>query len=171
MFEADSIHLPDSLKYKTLINERTVFGGGGIMPDYYVPIDTTSGTMFHATLNARGVVNRTAISEVDNNRNSLLNKHPNVVSFMSDYKVDDTLEDKLRSIASEVEVDWNDDEYIESKDLIFVQLKALIARDLYDSSAFFRIINEENDIYLEGLKIILDDEKYLELLKGDNDKY
>jgi carboxyl-terminal processing protease len=54
--------------------------------------------------------------------------------------------------------------------LIFVQLKALIARDLYDSSAFFRIINQENDIYLEGLKIILDDEKYKGLLKGDIDK-
>ena len=140
------------------------------MPDYFVPMDTTSGTMFHATLNARGVINRTAISEVDNNRNSLLNKHPNVVSFMSGYEVDSILEDKLKSIASEVEVDWNEDEYTKSKDLIFVQLKALIARDLFDSSAFYRIINEENDIYLEGLKIILDDKKYNDLLKGENDK-
>lgn len=170
LFEADSIHLPDSLKYKTLVNGRTVFGGGGIMPDYFVPIDTTSGTMFHATLNARGVVNRTAISEVDNNRTNLLNKHPNVGSFMNNYKVTDILENKLKSIADEVDVEWNDEEYSKSKDLIFIQLKALIARDLYDSSAFYRIINEENDIYIEGLKVILDDEKYYELLKGESDK-
>lgn len=166
LFEADSIHLPDSLKYKTLINGRTVYGGGGIMPDYFVPIDTTSGTMFHATLNARGVINRTSISEVDNNRASLLNNHPDVMSFMNNYEVTSILEDKLKAIANEVEVEWNEEEYNKSKELIFVQLKALIARDLYDSSAFFRIINEENDIYLEGLKIILDDNKYEELLKG-----
>jgi carboxyl-terminal processing protease len=126
--------------------------------------------MFHATLNARGVVNRTAISEVDNNRTNLLNKHPNVGSFMNNYKVTDILENKLKSIADEVDVEWNDEEYSKSKDLIFIQLKALIARDLYDSSAFYRIINEENDIYIEGLKVILDDEKYYELLKGESDK-
>lgn len=170
LFEADSIHLPDSLKYKTLVNGRTVFGGGGIMPDYYVPIDTTSGTLFHATLNAKGVISRTAISEVDNNRAKLLKSYPDVVSFMNRYQVSSTLEDKLKSIAGEVDAAWNEEEYIKSKDLIYVQLKALIARDLYDSSAFFRIINEEDDIYLEGLKIILDDEKYNSLLKGESAK-
>ena len=82
----------------------------------------------------------------------------------------DILENKLKSIADEVDVEWNDEEYSKSKDLIFIQLKALIARDLYDSSAFYRIINEENDIYIEGLKVILDDEKYYELLKGESDK-
>lgn len=170
LFEADSIHFPDSLKYKTLVNGRTVFGGGGIMPDYFVPIDTTSSTMFHATLNARGVVNRTAISEVDNNRTQLLRKYADVVSFMKEYQVTNSLEEKLKSIADEVEVEWNEEEYSKSRDLIFVQLKALIARDLYDSSAFFRIINEENDIYLEGLKIILDDKRYNDLLKGVGSK-
>src|SRR5690554_1792736 len=149
LFEADSIHLPDSLKFQTLVNGRTVFGGGGIMPDYFVPVDTTSGTMFHAILNARGVINRTAIAEVDNNRSSLLEKYPDVISFMDDFQVTDNLEDKLKTIANEVELEWNEEEYNDSRNLIFVQLKALIARDLYDSSAFFRIINEENDIFLE----------------------
>src|SRR5690554_3048521 len=92
LFEADSIHLPDSLKFQTLVNGRTVFGGGGIMPDYFVPVDTTSGTMFHAILNARGVINRTAIAEVDNNRSSLLEKYPDVISFMDDFQVTDNLE-------------------------------------------------------------------------------
>jgi carboxyl-terminal processing protease len=46
-FAADSIHFPDSLQYTTLVNKRTVYGGGGIMPDYFVPVDTTSGTMLH----------------------------------------------------------------------------------------------------------------------------
>lgn len=166
LFAVDSIHFPDSLKFKTLINERTVYGGGGIMPDYYVPMDTTSGTIFHAILNARGVLSRTAVSEVDNNRRVLLEKYPDVLSFNYEYDITEELVNKLKSIAGDVKVEWNDEEFIKSQDLIFVQLKALIARDLYDSSAFYRIINNENDIFLEGLKIISDDQLYNELLQG-----
>lgn len=166
LFEADSIHFPDSLKYNTLINNRTVYGGGGIMPDYYVPIDTTSGTMLHANLNARGVINRVAISEVDNNRKKLLDIYPDVVSFKNDYSISDDIISRLKSIAGENEVNWNEEEFTKSQQLISVQLKALIARDLYDSSAFYQIINDENDIYLEGLKIISDDKRYMELLQG-----
>ena len=166
LFDVDSIHFPDSLKYKTLINERTVYGGGGIMPDYFVPIDTTSGTMLHANLNARGVINRVAISEVDNNRKELLMNYPDVNSFNEGYEITEDLLNKLKNIADEVDVEWNEEEFLQSQNLMFVQLKALIARDLYDSSAFYRIINDENDIYLEGLKIISDDNRYKELLQG-----
>ena len=166
LFDADSIRFADSLKYKTLVNQRTVYGGGGIMPDYFVPVDTTSGTMFHANLNAKGVINRVAISEVDNQRTMLLQQFPDVVHFMSGFRVSEELNQRLRSIAAAEQVEWNEEEYGRSKELIFVQLKALIARDLYDSSAFYRIINEENDIFSEGLQIISDDLRYEGLLKG-----
>jgi len=166
LFAADSIHFPDSLKYKTLVNKRTVYGGGGIMPDYFVPMDTTSGTMLHANLNARGVINRVAISEVDNRRSSLLQQYPDVLQFKDNFRVPEEMEQRLRTIAEAEQVTWNDEEYLRSKDLIFMQLKALIGRDLYDSSAFFRIINEENDIFGEGLRIISDDLRYEGLLKG-----
>ena len=134
------------------------------MPDYFVPIDTTSGTMLHANLNARGVINRVAISEVDNNRKELLMNYPDVNSFNEGYEITEDLLNKLKTIADEVDVEWNEEEFLQSQNLMFVQLKALIARDLYDSSAFYRIINDENDIYLEGLKIISDDNRYKELL-------
>ena len=167
LFDADSIHFPDSLKYKTLLNERTVYGGGGIMPDYFVPIDTTSGTMFHANLNAKGVINRAAINVVDNNRNVLLNEFPDINSFNEKFKVPDEYVDILKTIAEEVEAKWNEEEFNKSRDLMFVQYKALIASGLYDSSAFYRIINDENDIYIEGLKIISDDNLYNGLLNGE----
>lgn len=166
MFDADSIHFPDSLKYKTLVNRRTVYGGGGIMPDYFVPMDTTRGTMLHANLNARGVINRTAISVVDNRRNTLLQQYPDVLRFMDDFKISEETEQRLREVAAAEQVTWSEEEYIRSQSLIFVQLKALIARDLYDSSAFYRIINEENDIFTHGLQIISDDLRYDDLLQG-----
>ncbi len=166
LFDADSIHFPDSLKYKTLLNKRTVYGGGGIMPDYFVPMDTTTGTMLHSHLNAKGVINRVAITEVDNRRSSLLQLYPDVLRFMEGFQVSDAMEQQLRTLAEADEVTWNEGEYARSKPLIFVQLKALMARDLYDSSAFYRIINEENDIFAEGLRIISDDLRYEGLLNG-----
>lgn len=166
LFVADSIRFPDSLRYTTLVNKRTVYGGGGIMPDYFVPMDTTSGTMFHANLNAKGIINRAAISEVDIKREELLQKYPDVLSFNKGYIISDEVVGRLKNIAKEENVEWNDDEFTTSRPLIFVQFKALMARDLFDSSAFFRIINEENDIFLEGLKIISDDNRYNGLLRG-----
>ena len=166
LFDADSIHFPDSLKYKTLVNRRTVFGGGGIMPDYFVPMDTTSGTRLHANLNAKGVINRVAISEVDKRRTALLQQYPDVLRFKADFQVTEEMEQSLRAVAAAEQVEWDEAEYSRSKPLIFTQLKALIASDLYDSSAFYRIINEENEIFREGLQIISDDQRYEGLLKG-----
>src|SRR5690554_2868264 len=166
LFAADSIHFPDSLQYTTLVNKRTVYGGGGIMPDYFVPMDTTSGTMLHAHLNARGVINRIAIAEVDNHRGELLNRFPNADAFDKGYQIPEAVRARLRSLASEEKVAWNEEEFDRSRSLIFLQLKALMARDLYDSSAFYRIINQENDIFQEGLSIISSESRYQGLLEG-----
>ncbi|MDR2815683.1 MAG: S41 family peptidase [Proteiniphilum sp.] len=166
LFRADSIHFPDSLKYTTLVNKRTVYGGGGIMPDYFVPIDTTAGTMLHAKLNAMGVIYRLAISEVDNRRQELLQKYPESGVFNENYQITEALAARLKNLAAEEKIEWNEEQFASSRTLIFVQLKALIARDLYDSSAFYRVVNKENDIFMEGLKIISDDNRYQGLLKG-----
>ncbi|HHU97644.1 MAG: S41 family peptidase [Bacteroidota bacterium] len=166
LFEADSIHFPDSLKYTTLVNKRTVYGGGGIMPDYFVPIDTTSGTVLHTRLYTRGVINRVANAEVDLNRHSLLEQYPDAVTFKEDYELSNAMVMRLKGLAAEEKIEWDDEEFGLSRPLIALQLKALIARDLYDSSAFYRIINEENDIFQEGLRIITDDSRYEGLLMG-----
>jgi carboxyl-terminal processing protease len=166
MFVADSIHFPDSLKYTTLVNKRTVYGGGGIMPDYFVPIDTTSGTMFHANLNAKGVINRLAVAEVDVRRNELGLTYPDVSSFINDFNVTEEMIGRLKQVAGEESVEWDEAQFATSRRLILLQLKALMARDLYDTSAFFRIINEENEIFREGLKIISDRRRYDDLLRG-----
>ena len=129
------------------------------MPDYFVPMDTTRGTILHANLNARGVINRTAIILVDNQRSTLLNRYPDVVQFNSGFQISEETEQRLRAVAEAEQVTWNEEEYSRSKALIFLQLKAVMARDLYDSSAFYRIINEENDIFTKGLQIISDDQR------------
>ena len=166
LFQADSIHFPDSLKYTTLVNKRTVYGGGGIMPDYFVPVDTTGGTRLHARMNGLNVIGRVAIAEVDNRRQELLQKYPDINKFNAGFQITEAMTPKLMRLAADEKIEWNDDQFATSRPLIFAQIKALMARDLYDSSAFFRIINEENDIFMEGLKIISDDKRYQELLQG-----
>lgn len=165
LFEADSIHFPDSLRYTTLVNKRTVYGGGGIMPDYFVPIDTV-GTLLHARINGMGVISRTAIFAVDNYRQELLKKYNDISSFDAGYEVNEVIVLQLKKFASDEKIEWDEEQFAASRPLIFEQIKALMARDLYDSSAFFRILNNENDIFLEGLEIISNEKRYQDLLQG-----
>lgn len=164
MLHADSIRFPDSLKFTTLVNKRTVYGGGGIMPDYFVPIDTNSVTDLHRNLIARGVINKLTIAEVDKNRTSLLKSYPHVQKFKSDYNIPESMINRMKEMAKEEKIEWDDDQFRKSEQFIKTQLKALMARDLFDSSAYFVIINDENDIFREGLRIINDSRVYNELL-------
>ncbi len=162
---ADSIQFPDSLKYTTLVNRRTVYGGGGIMPDYFVPIDTTF-TGLHRNLVGKGIINRLSLNKVDGNRAALLREYPNVSLFKSGYQIPASFINELKEMAKADKVEWKEDEFEKAKPLIFTQIKALIARDLYDSSAYFVIINDENDIFREGLRIINTPSTYNRLLNG-----
>lgn len=164
----DSISFPDSLKYETLVNKRTVYGGGGIMPDYFVPIDTTRFTDLHRNIIAKGIINRLSIAEVDNNRTELLSTYVDVESFKTNYEIPELLFVKMKSMAEEDKVEWDREQFEISEDLLSLQLKALMARDLYDQSAYFRIINDANDIYQEGLKIINSHLVYDGILNGHN---
>ena len=168
MINADSINFPDSLKYETLINKRTVYGGGGIMPDVFVPIDTTIATPLHRQLIAKGVINRLTIQEVDNNRKQLLRSYATVDAFKRNYSISSEMIDKLKELASKEEIEWKDEDFEKSQKLITTQMKALLARDLYDSSAFYRIINDIDDIFSKGLEVINDDNLYNKLLHGDS---
>ena len=164
MMNADSIHFPDSLKYATLINKRTVYGGGGIMPDVSVPIDTTIGTSLHRQLLAKGVMNKLTIQEVDNNRKQLLGKYATIAAFKKNYTISPAIIQRIKDNAQKEDIVWNDEEFEKSKKLILTQMKALIARDLYDSSAFYRIINDIDDIFSKGLEVITNDKLYYQLI-------
>lgn len=166
MLNADSIQFPDSLKYETLINKRTVYGGGGIMPDVFVPIDTTSISSLHRQLNAKGVLNRVAIQYIDNTRKVLKSEFPNVEVFKNKFTIPADLVEKLKDSAKSEDIEWNEEDFEKSEKIIFTQMKALLARDLYESSAFYRIINDVDDIFSKGLEVINDDKLYNKLLNG-----
>ena len=129
MISADSIHFPDSLKCQTKKLGRTVYGGGGIMPDYFVPVDTTLYTDYHRNLVAKGVVIKTTMNFIEKNRKALLDKYKTFEKFNEKFEIDDQLLNYLREAADKEKIEFNEEQYNKALPLIKAQLKALIARD------------------------------------------
>lgn len=163
MISADSIHFPDSLICKTKRLERTVYGGGGIMPDYFVPIDTTLYTDYHRQLVAKGVVLKTTMRYVEHNRSSLLKEYKQFNKYNSQFQVDGGILESLLDIAKEENIAFVEDEYNRSLNLIKSQIKALIARDLWEMNEYFQVINSTNQSVLRALEILHSGE-YTEIL-------
>lgn len=154
LMHADSIHFPDSLKYKTLVADRTVYGGGGIMPDYFVPIDTALYTKLHRNLMAKGIINKTVAKYVENNRKQLTKNYKDFNRFNSGFTVDDAMLGILRTEGEKADIEFDEAEYSKSLPLISLQLKALTARDLWNMSEYYQIMNTVNESVLQAVKVL-----------------
>jgi carboxyl-terminal processing protease len=166
LMSADSIHFPDSLKFHTLVSERTVYGGGGIMPDIFIPIDTAHTTAYHAKLVQYGTLYKLAMNRIDKNRSEMNAKYPDFGKFRDNFFITDDMLETLKEMAAEEKIEFNEEQFNRSKDLISLQIKALIARDLFDMSEYYQVINEVNDSYRKSLEIINDDSAYTAILSG-----
>lgn len=165
MLSADSIHFPDSLKYQTRNLGRTVYGGGGIMPDYFVPVDTTIYTNYHRQLVAKGVILKTTIQYIDENRAQLLSKYKDFNTFNERFQIGDDILNGMRQAADNEKIEFNEEQYNISIPLIRTQLKALIARDLWEMNEYFRVMNETNMSVKRAVEL-LETNGYEEILKS-----
>ena len=95
LMNADSIHFADSLKCYTLRKHRVVYGGGGIMPDYFVPLDTTRFTKFHRELAAKSVIVSSNLRYVDEHRKQLKRQYASFEAFKQSYEVPQSLIDTI----------------------------------------------------------------------------
>ena len=154
LMHADSIHFPDSLKYNTIKLARTVYGGGGIMPDFFVPLDTTRYTDYHRNLSAKGVISKTSTTYIENHRKELNKKYTDFNSFNNDFQVGDEMLNFLKEEGDRNQVEFNQEQYDYSISYIKLQLKALIARDLWDMSEYYHVINDNNQSVMTALKIL-----------------
>ena len=154
----DSIHFADSLKYTTLKNHRTVYGGGGIMPDIYVPLDTTDITPLYRELIAKSCVTQTCIKYVEKNRKSLLKRYETFEDYRDNFTIGDDVMKLLLQHADKAKVEYNDTTLSASRRMLDIQLKALIARDLWDMNQYYQISNLNNNIYLRAVAAIKENE-------------
>lgn len=164
----DSIHFPDSLKYETLINKRSVYGGGGIMPDIFVPLDTTSLTKYYGQLLRKGTLNRFVLNYVDANRETIKTKYTDFAKFKNKYKITDKFLSDLKDFATEQKIKIDKDEKMSKKEQnrLKIQIKAMIASDIYERGVYWEIINEINPIFQKGLEVISNDKLFNKLIKG-----
>ena len=152
---ADSIHFADSLRFYTLKEHRVVYGGGGIMPDYFVPLDTTRYTRFHRELAAKSVIIQQNLVYVDNNRRTLADRFDSFADFKENFEVPQSLIDQILSEAERQNIHPADTAEIEATmPMLKLQLKALIARDLWDMNEYYSIFNEGSPIVQRALELL-----------------
>ena len=163
---ADSVHLPDSLRYTTLRSKRTVYGGGGIMPDRFVPIDTTMYSDYYRDLVAKGVINQYVLSYMDKNRNALKKKYRNTDKFINGFEMSPEMVSGLVERGKKDSVMLDSAGLERSLPMIKTIVKGLLLRDLYDDAYYFQVSNGMNPVFLKAMELINNDEEYYRLLNG-----
>ncbi len=157
---ADSVHFADSLRYETLRLRRPVYGGGGIMPDRFVAVDTTKYSDYYRDIVAKGLLNQSCVNYIDENRKALRKKYRTEDSFVEQFTVTPEMLDGLRALGEKEGVKFDQEQYDRSLPVIQTIMKALIGRDLFTQSTYFRIANVLNPVYGEAVRIITTPAEY-----------
>ncbi|WP_194777159.1 S41 family peptidase [Pararhodonellum marinum] len=155
-FSADSVKFNDSLKYET-VKGRTVYGGGGIMPDYFVPMDTSMTSGYVNRLFGTDSSREFILDYLDNNKSKF--KDMSFEDYYSNYQVSDKMLQELIKIGEKNKVNFSDSDYKKSKEYLKILIKAHMARNLYDDNGFYKVINDINEVYQQALFLFDEAEK------------
>ncbi|HNR86124.1 MAG TPA: S41 family peptidase, partial [Taishania sp.] len=158
-YHQDSIKLNDSLMVKTLITKRNVYGGGGIMPDIFVPYDTSGISPLFTSLVRKGAINTYLAQYVNNNRASLKSNYPTFDDYSKNFVLTQEFMDAFfKNAKDEYEIEFNEEQYKESEQWLKLNMKALIAQNLFDIPQFYQVMNEKNEVLLRALEVLRTDE-------------
>ena len=163
-YHADSIKFADSLKYYTLTNKRTVYGGGGIMPDIFMPLDTSYSTKLFTNLVRKNVFNGYCIDYVLANREQLNKDYPDFEKYNKKFVVTDAMMDDFRKMAENKEVEWNEEQYKRSEEWIKLRLKGIIAQDLWNIDKFYQVVMKEDKMIKKAVEVINSKREYDNIL-------
>ena len=166
-YHADSIKFADSLRYYTLKSGRTVFGGGGIMPDIFMPADTSYSTKLLTDLIRKTVFNSYCIDFVLQNREELNKKYPDFEKFNKNFNVDKAMLDDFKKLASEKDVKWDDEQFDRSEMWIKLRIKAMIAQDLWNVDKFYRVVMAEDKMVEKAVEVLNSKKEYNRILGMD----
>jgi carboxyl-terminal processing protease len=186
MFSCDSVHFADSLRHLTLSTGRTVYGGGGIMPDVFVPLDTTKYPEFYKKISKNGKLNDFVLDYVDKNRSRLHIVYPDFKDYKAGFEIDEVflrsllkfailenIQDKLSEeemlavkISDSFEIPGKMKGISHENDAVKNHLKALIARDLWGVQAYYEVLNLGDEAFMKAFEILEDEQQYMMVLKG-----
>lgn len=152
LLNSDSISFPDSLKFITQ-GGKVLYGGGGIMPDYFVPIDTSGTSFYFGNLNYQGMFFQFGFYYVDQNREKLTKKY-NVNSFVPEFEVDRKLLKEFYDFAETKGIEYDKKGAEIAEEVIKNRLKASIGRNLYREKVFYQVINKQDPVVLKAVELL-----------------
>ena len=156
LMSLDSLDLPDSLKYETRLRGRTVYGGGGIVPDVFVPLDTTDNSAYFSSILRKGLDNRYALTYVDSRRAELEAAYPTEDVFLEKFEVTGQMLEDFQAFATDEGVEFDEEDWSKSGDAIALRLKAMMGRNLLEQSTFYRVISGLNESLERAIEILQD---------------
>ncbi len=156
LLSLDSLELPDSLKFETRLQSRMVYGGGGILPDVFVPLDTTDNSVYFSKILRKGLDSRFALTYVDSLRSSLETSYPDQDTFIAEFELDEGLLEQFQAFVTAEGVEFDATDWATSEEAIALRLKAMIGRNLVDPSTFYRIISGLNESLQRAVEVLQD---------------
>lgn len=151
LFSADSIKFNDSLKYKTVRKKRTVYGGGGIMPDFFIPIDTTYNSKYYRNLSAKNVFQEYSFKYYKNNQKKL--EAYKLKNYIKNFRVNQAMLQDIIAMGKKAGVKYNAKELKRSEKMVKTLIKALVARRVWKEQGFYPIWYGIDRTYLKALDL------------------
>ncbi|MDL2320633.1 PDZ domain-containing protein [Alistipes sp. OttesenSCG-928-B03] len=152
---ADELDTSDSLhSYKTLRLGKTVYGGGGIYPDYYVPADTVGISDYYSSLSRMGVINEFIVTYLDHNRTTLEKDYPTFDKYLSDFTLSEEAIQELVKMGEVREVPYDKEGLDEAREKMSLQIKALIAQRLWNTGEYFKVMNPHDKTFQKGVEVL-----------------
>jgi len=148
----ESMVLDDSIKFYTDYG-RVVYGGGGISPDYFIPIDTTGGSNWLYELIATNIINSFVFDYANSNAEQL-NKYDDAIDFVKNFIIDESLFITFINVAKNKGVLGSKSEIQNSKEWICIRLKALIARQKWNEEGFYRVVHKEDEAMKKAIELL-----------------
>lgn len=164
LFSADSISFADSLKYKTLHSGRTVYGGGGVMPDIFVPLDTSSLYRYYNKLQRSNVLYNYVLEYIDQNRAKLLRQFPVFEKYAEGFKVSDDIIETLVLKGEKAEIPRDNESLKFTANLLKKEFKAYLASNLYANKYFYQVVNQDDTTIKKALELINNQKQYAQTL-------
>ena len=149
-FSADSVKFNDSLRYETK-SGRAVYGGGGIMPDFFVPLDTTMSSSYVNRLFNSDSAREFVLEYLDKNKKKF--DGMSFEDYYSKYQVSDEMLQTLIKVGERNKVKFEEKDFNKSKAYLKTLIKANMGRNIYDDNAYYKVINDINEIYLQAIKL------------------
>ena len=166
LMHADSLKYNDSLKVQTLVNHRDIYGGGGIYPDSFVPLDTMDYTKYYRNIMAKGILNKYVIHYVDSHRKELKKQYKTDDLYVKNFEVTPEMLNAVKEMGDADGVEFNEEEFRRSTPLFKTIIKALIGRDVYDNATYFKVYNRYDPVFKEAVRLIGSDDYPLLLGPG-----